>query len=201
MIGQIQTVCKVMLFSHATSGRARLFFPRFLALLSLVLGSFAFSAPAVLAQAESVTGLPLPRFVTTRSNPINVRVGPGTKYDIAWNFLVSGVPVEIIQEFDTWRKIRDLDGMEGWVHQSLLVGTRAGYAQPILANGEVEMLASQSDDADVRARLAAGVKVNISECDGQWRAVSAGPPGERASFSGYVRQEELWGVYPDEVFD
>ena len=201
MIGQIQTVCKVMLFSHAEPGRARLFFPRFLGLLFLVLGSFAFSAPQVYAQADSVTGLPLPRFVTTRSNPINVRVGPGTKYDIAWNFLVSGVPVEIIQEFDTWRKIRDADGMEGWVHQSLLVGSRAGYAQPIVANGEVSMFTNRSDTASVRARLAPGVKVNISECDGDWCTVAAGPPGERASFSGYIKQEELWGVYPDEVFD
>lgn len=165
------------------------------------MGSFTVSAPAVLAQAESVTGLPLPRFVTTRSNPINVRVGPGTKYDIAWNFLVSGVPVEIIQEFDTWRKIRDADGMEGWVHQSLLVGSRAGYAQPIVANGEVSMFTNRSDTASVRARLAPGVKVNISECDGDWCTVAAGPPGERASFSGFIKQEELWGVYSDEVFD
>jgi SH3-like domain-containing protein len=53
----------------------------------------------------------------------------------------------------------------------------------------------------VRARLAAGVRVNISACDGDWCSVSAGQPGERANFSGYVRQEEIWGVYPDEVFD
>src|SRR5690606_22745255 len=112
--------------------------------------------------------LPLPRFVSTRSNPINVRVGPGTKYEIAWNFLVSGVPVEIIQEFDTWRKIRDVDGDEGWVHQSLLVGTRVGYATPLLANGEVAMHANRSEESPLRARLAPGVKVTISNCDGTW---------------------------------
>lgn len=190
-----------MFISHAGPGRARLFFPYFFVLLPLVLGSFFVSAPAALAQAESVTGLPLPRFVTTRSHPINVRVGPGTKYEIAWNYTVSGVPVEIIQEFDTWRKIRDMDGMEGWVHQSLLVGTRAGYATPLLANGEVNMHADRAADSAVRARLAPGVRVNISECDGAWCAVSAGPPGERATYSGFVRQEEIWGVYPDEVFD
>lgn len=201
MIRQIQTVCKVMLFSHAMPGRARVFFPRLLACLVLVLGSFIAHAPASFAQTGTVTGLPIPRFVTTRSNPVNVRVGPGTRYDIAWNFLVSGVPVEIIAEFDTWRKIRDVDGMEGWVHQNLLVGNRAGYAAPLLANGEVSMFVSRSEMARVRARLAPGARMNINECDGNWCAVAAGPPGERASFSGFVRQEEIWGVYPDEVFD
>lgn len=201
MIRQIHSVCKVMFISHARSGRARPHFSRFFVCLPLVLASLFMSAPQVSAQAESVSGLPLPRFVSTRSNPINVRVGPGTRYEIAWNYTVPGIPVEIIQEFDTWRKIRDLDGAEGWVHQSLLVGSRAGYATPLVGGGEVDMRAARSEDAGIRARLAPGVRVNISECDGAWCSVTAGQPGERASFAGYVRQEEIWGVYPDEVFD
>ena len=194
MIGQIQPVCKVMLFLPAFTGRVRAF-------LFVVLAGFSgvFAVPA-LAQ-DNPSGLPLPRFVTTRSHPINVRVGPGTRYEIAWNYTVSGVPVEIIQEFDTWRKIRDLDGEEGWVHQSLLSGNRAGYATPLMANGEVAMHAQKAADADVRARLSPGVRVTISECDGAWCSVSAGQPGEQQAYSGWVRQEELWGVYPDEVFD
>ena len=61
-------------------------------------------AGAAHAQADNPSGLPLPRFASTRSDPINVRVGPGTKYEIAWTYLKPGVPVEIVQEFDTWRK-------------------------------------------------------------------------------------------------
>jgi SH3-like domain-containing protein len=190
-----------MLLMHAISGGARHRFFSF-ALIGLALLSAFFAVPApVVAQADNPSGLPLPRFVSTRSNPINVRVGPGTKYDIAWNYVVSGVPVEIIQEFDTWRKIRDADGSEGWVHQSLLVGTRLGYAAPLIANGEVAMRSNRSDEAGVRARLGAGAKVQIKECDGQWCEVSASQPGERSSYSGFVAQEELWGVYPDEIFD
>jgi SH3-like domain-containing protein len=195
VIGQIQPVCKVMLFLPVLADRLRAFFLVFLALLAALLAL----SPA-LAQ-DNPSGLKLPRFVTTRSHPINVRVGPGTRYDIAWNYTVSGVPVEIIQEFDTWRKIRDVEGDEGWVHQSLLSGNRAGYATPLVANGEVSMLADRSETAAVRARLAAGVRVSISECDGAWCNVTAGQPGERQSFAGWVRQEELWGVYAAEEFD
>jgi SH3-like domain-containing protein len=194
VIGQIHSVCKVMLFLPAFRGRAPVF-----ALVALALAS-GFAALPALAQ-DNPSGLPLPRWVSTRSNPINVRVGPGTRYEIAWNFIVSGIPVEVVQEFDTWRKIRDVEGDEGWVHQSLLTGTRVGYATPLIANGEVAMHASADENAGVRARLAPNVKVTISECDGSWCQVQAGQPGERQNFSGWVRQEELWGVYPDEVFD
>lgn len=160
--------------------------------------------PPALAQANNPSGLPLPRFASTRSEPINVRVGPGQKYDIAWTYLKSGIPVEIVQEFDTWRKIRDVDGTEGWIHQNLLAGTRAGYVTPLLANGEISLLAGRSDESAVRARLGPGLKVTIKQCDGIWCEVSAGgqdPAARATTYSGYLHQEELWGVYPDEVFD
>lgn len=184
-----------MLFLSALADRLRAFILVFTALCAGLV-----ALPPALAQ-DNPSGLPLPRFVTTRSHPINVRVGPGTRYDIAWNYTVSGVPVEIIQEFDTWRKIRDVEGDEGWVHQSLLSGNRAGYATPLLANGEVSMHVDKSEEAAVRARLSPGVRVSISECDGAWCNVSASQPGERHSFAGWVRQEELWGVYAAEEFD
>lgn len=163
----------------------------------------ALSLPAF-AQATNPSGLPLPRFASTRSDPINVRVGPGTKYEIAWTYLKSGIPVEIVQEFDTWRKIRDTDGDEGWVHQNLLTGTRLGYVTPIMANGELVLRANRSDDSGVRARLGPGLKVTIKECDATWCEVTASgldANQRNANYSGYVHQEELWGVYPDEIFD
>jgi SH3-like domain-containing protein len=170
-------------------------------LLTLLALLVAALVPPALAQANNPSGLPLPRFASTRSEPINVRVGPGERYDIAWTYLKSGIPVEIFQEFDTWRKIRDADGEEGWIHQNLLTGTRAAYVTPIIANGEVPLLADQSEGAAVRARLGPGLKVTVKQCDGTWCEVSASGPGQRNTYSGYLHQDELWGVYPDEVFD
>jgi SH3-like domain-containing protein len=196
VIGQFLSVCKVMFRLPAISGLMRPFF-LFVIVLALALPA----APQVILAQDNPSGLKLPRFVTTRSSPINVRVGPGTRYEIAWNFLVPGVPVEIIQEFDTWRKIRDSEGDEGWVHQSLLAGARAGYVTPLIANGEVAMRSNPSDEAAIRARLAAGVRVSINECNGTWCQTAASQPGERSTYSGWIRQEELWGVYPNEDFD
>ena len=203
MIRQFEFICKAMFdqprhggFGRQFSSLARLLATLLLALLACV--------PPILAQTSNPSGLPLPRFASTRSDPINVRVGPGTRYEVAWTYLQSVIPVEIVQEFDTWRKIRDVDGAEGWVHQNLLQGTRAGYATPLLANGEVAIRASAADTAALRARLGPGFKVVIKQCDGAWCEVTATSPagnGRAASYSGHVRQEELWGVYPDEIFD
>jgi SH3-like domain-containing protein len=159
--------------------------------------------PVAPLAAEGPSGLPLPRFVTTRSNPINVRVGPGTKYDVAWVYVKAGTPVEIIQEFDTWRKIRDADGSEGWLHQNLLQGKRAGLVSP----GSTEPVALRRDPDDkagVRAWLTPSFRVDIKECDGKWcKVIATAHPvtGSPQSFDGWVHQGDLWGVYKDEAFD
>lgn len=156
------------------------------------------------APRSNPSGLPLPRFVSIRSNEVNVRVGPGEKYAIAWIYLKAGTPVEIINEFDTWRKIRDLDGTEGWVHQSMLVGRRAGIVAPWSQSPQIPLQSGRTADGGVRAFLAPGFRVDITECDGQWCEVAATdhPTGGRtATYHGYLPQESLWGVYRDENFD
>ena len=72
------------------------------------------------AAAQSETGLPVPRFVTLRADEVNLRTGPGEQYPIEWIYVRAGLPVEIIAEFGNWRRIRDFEGIEGWVFHSLL---------------------------------------------------------------------------------
>ncbi|HEV7277690.1 MAG TPA: SH3 domain-containing protein [Devosiaceae bacterium] len=174
------------------------------ALLLLVLLAAGVLAAGLARAAEGASGLPLPRFATTRSSPINVRVGPGTRYDIAWVYVKPGTPVEIVQEFDTWRKIRDFDGSVGWVHQNLLSGKRAGLAAPWDEAEKTPLLSGRDPDGGVRAWLGSKFRVDISSCDGQWCAVSATSKpeeGRTASYSGYLPQAKLWGVYQGEAFD
>jgi SH3-like domain-containing protein len=162
------------------------------------------SVPALaLAAPTNPSGLPLPRFVTIKSKESTVRVGPGYQYDVAWKYLVGGVPVEVVQEYDVWRKIRDVDGTEGWVHQTALAGTRAGYVLRSVS-GEIGLRASASDDGNVVAWVGPGFPVRIQACNGDWCSVSAtdnpanGPAG---TYSGWLPETDLWGVYKGERFD
>jgi SH3-like domain-containing protein len=171
---------------------------------ALFLALLPAAVTTAVAAAETPSGLPLPRFVTTRSTPINVRVGPGTKYDVSWVYKVAGTPVEIIQEFDVWRKIRDVDGSEGWVHQNMLSGNRAGYVLPEANVERVALRMSAAADAGVSAWVGPGFPVKIQGCDAGWCAVLAvdHPDGRAAAtYSGYVPEGDLWGVYRGESFD
>ena len=72
----------------------------------------------------SVTGLPLPRYASLKTDRVNLREGPSKDHATKWVFQRAGLPVEITAEFDIWRKVRDSEGAEGWVLHSLLSGRR-----------------------------------------------------------------------------
>lgn len=167
-----------------------------LALSALMLAS-AFATPAFSQATKSASGLPLPRFVSLKSKKINLRVGPGRDYAVSWLYMKSGLPVEIIQEYDNWRRIRDADGAEGWVFHSMLSGDRSAIAAPWMrTKGDVfvNMRVDSRDNAAVVARLQPGVIIKIDECNGDWCHAEA------QGVEGYVSQAEIWGAYPGEAF-
>lgn len=145
------------------------------------------------------TGLPVPRYVSLKTDRVNLREGPSKDHRTAWVFQRAGLPVEIIAEYETWRRIRDSEGTEGWVLHSLLSGRRTALVMP-WARGEgapIELLDRTEDRGGVVARLQPGVIVNIKDCSGAWCRVLVVMDGAR-DLDGYIRQEKLWGVYPNE---
>jgi SH3-like domain-containing protein len=135
------------------------------------------------------TGLEIPRFVSFRSGEVYMRSGPGTRYPVRWIYKRKNFPVEIIQEFDTWRKVRDHEGAEGWVHQSLITGRR--YAL-INAGHNIEAFRDDDIDARVTMRLEPEVIAKISECNENWCALT------HSGYNGWVEKKYLWGVYDQE---
>ena len=147
------------------------------------------------AAAMGKSGLALPRFVSLKAGRVNVRVGPGEDYKVAWVFTRSALPVEIIQEFDTWRRIRDSDGQMGWVFHSLLSGKRTAVVTPWGKGDPLPLRARGRADAAVTAYLQPGVEAGVDRCTGGWCDLSGD------GFSGWIEQNQLWGVYPDEIVD
>ena len=141
------------------------------------------------------TGLPVPRFVSIKADKVNVRSGPTRQHGVAWVFTRAGLPVEVTAEFETWRRIRDADGAEGWVYNSMLSGRRTALVSPWAKEGPAALYASPDKDSAVKARLEAGVLGKVDHCDGTWcRFFDNG-------FDGFIEQVKLWGVYPGEKFD
>ncbi len=148
-------------------------------------------------QAGSVTGLPVPRYVSLKTDRVNLREGPSKEHRTRWVYQRAGLPVEVVAEFETWRRVRDADGAEGWVLHSLLSGRRTALVAPWSKNkDEAFMLRKEADEGSaVVARVQPGVIANVSACANSWCRISI------ADTQGYLRQDRLWGVYPNEKVD
>lgn len=146
----------------------------------------------VAAEPKSSSGLPIPRFVSLNDQKVFVRTGPALRYPIKWIYQRENMPVEVIQEFDTWRKVRDIDGDDGWVHQSLLSGDRS-----VIVKGEqnLSLRKSAGDTSGVLAYLEPNVVALAEVCDGAWCRITAG------GYTGWAERKFLWGVYDSEDFD
>jgi SH3-like domain-containing protein len=110
-------------------------------------------------------------------------------------FQRAGLPVEVTAEFETWRRVRDADGTEGWVLHSLLSGRRTVLISPWTKNkGETFALRdSANESAAVVATLEPGVIANVQSCQNAWCRLTV------SKITGYIRQDRLWGVYPNET--
>jgi SH3-like domain-containing protein len=130
------------------------------------------------------------RFASLKYDKVYLRSGPSTDYPIQWVYVRKGLPVEILASFDIWRKIRDIDGTQGWVNQLQLNGVR----RSVLVVGAVrDLRRDPRDDGDIVALVEPGVVAAISKCDSAWCELRAG------GYRGWLRRDALWGLEPDET--
>jgi SH3-like domain-containing protein len=163
------------------------------AILTAVFVRAAFAAQPA-AEATDPSGLPLPRFVSLKTDKVNVRGGPTKDHDVTWVYKRAGLPVEITAVFENWRRIRDWEGSEGWVYHSLLTGRRTGLIAPAAKTNDdaIPIYSSPAATSAVVARLQPRVLSQVKRCTGTWCRIA----GE--GFDGWIEQNRLWGVYPDE---
>lgn len=164
-----------------------------MALVSLGLSGtvYAESVPTEAAEPDQSSGLPLPRYASLKSDNVYVRTGPSMDYPIKWIYKKEGMPVEIIQEFDAWRKIKDPNGDIGWAHKILLSGkktARISSDEPAIAYDDTEM------EKPV-VQFEKGVIVNIEECQKLMCRVQFAP------YEGWIEKKHLWGVYGSDIFN
>jgi SH3-like domain-containing protein len=164
-----------------------------LAALLIVLSPFAAHAAEQVAVGPA-SGLPVPRFVSLKTDKVNVRVGPAKDHEVAFVYSRSALPVEVIAESDNWRRIRDWEGAEGWVWHSLLSGRRTALVAPQSKGKDVLMAlhAKPDEKSGVAAKLEGGVLGTVKRCGGGWCRIA----GE--GFDGWIEQTRLFGVYPNE---
>lgn len=161
---------------------------RLAGLLGLIFAAAVIAAPRAGA-ADGQPAAKLPRFVSLRSDEVNLRIGPGRNYPIAWVLTRKGMPVEIIAQFEHWREVREPQGSEGWVQERMLIGQRT-----VMITGKVgDLHQAPSGASALVARAEPGVVANLLECRPEWCRITAD------HLTGWIRREDIFGVLPDET--
>ncbi len=134
---------------------------------------------------------PAPHFASLRSGEVNMRTGPGTRYPIEWVYKRKNLPVEVIGEFEIWRRVRDSEGAEGWVHKSSLVNKRMA----IVTGAPRNLLDDGTNQAAIVAHLENGTVGQVLSCSKDWCRLKFD------GTKGYLRKSEFWGVYGAETLN
>ncbi len=160
--------------------------------LAAMLGMIPGLGHAAKDSGATTSGLPVPRYVSLKSDHVNVRAGPTKDNDVAWVYTRAGLPVEITAEFENWRRVRDSEGSEGWVYHSMLSGRRTAVIT-MKSKNELAPLYESADQASaIAAKLQAGVVAQVKKCSNGWCRITGN------GFDGFIEQQRLWGVYADE---
>ena len=136
----------------------------------------------------------LPRFVSLRVSSANLRTGPGERFPIEWVYQKKGLPVELLKKYDIWRKIRDYEGTEGWVHRRMLTDNRTVMTQ----NADQSVLYDEEDPSSaIIAFIDPMVIGRLQECPNKSLFCKVAFPGA----TGWILRENLYGLYPAETIE
>jgi len=160
--------------------------------LAVAWGLITGIAGPAFGQTQS-TGLPLPRFVSLRADEVNMRTGPGVQYPVEWVYRRRQLPMEVIAEYGTWRKVRDWQGTQGWIHQSMLTGKRTFVITSTVRN----VRRKPDSNSATEARAEAGAIGEIKSCGkGEgWCQIEIG------RYDGWLRRVDFWGAYENEKIE
>ena len=155
-------------------------------LLFAVASAFAQSVTPV--RVSKFSGKEVPRFETLKYNAVNGRAGPSRDHPILWRYERKGLPLLVIKESQTWRRVRDPSGAEVWVHAHMLEPDTKAMVQT-----DTVMHHAPDAESEEIARIEATVLVELGKCADNWCRIEAG------NYKGFVLVTALWGVTTSEA--
>jgi SH3-like domain-containing protein len=145
------------------------------------------------SQASAVFNpeLPVPRFASLGSDKVYMREGPTYRHPILWVYRRKGLPVEVLAQYDVWRRVKDSDGTVGWVHSSMIAETRTIV---VTARSHVPLRRTNDLRSQILALAQPGVVAKLEACATSVCEI------ETAGTEGWIEKKNIWGVKPGEVF-
>jgi len=127
--------------------------------------------------------------IKRKSDSANMRVGPGERFEILWNFKKPGLPLKIHKTFDHWYQVETPDGSVGWMSRILISDKEKTII--FLKNEKIYK------NKDIEAKILAYVEKNsilkIHYCKNEWCKVES----KKYKIIGFVQKNKnsMWGAY------
>ena len=156
----------------------------------IVFISIIFFYQASNANIGKETGLEIPRYVSLKSDDANIRVGPSKNYPIKIKYIIKSYPLKVLEEYEDWRKVEDFKKNIGWIHKSLISGTRTGI---VLSNNNKTTKLLNTLGGDLIGEIGKGNIIFLEKCKIDWCLVSSG------NYKGWMDKKYIWGVNEKEI--
>ena len=144
------------------------------------------------AEIGKETGLEIPRYVSLKSNDANIRVGPSKNYPIEIKYIKKNYPLKVLEEYEDWRKVEDFQKNFGWIHKSLISGTRTGI---VLSNKNKTIKLLNTLNGNVVGEIGRGNIVFLEKCKIDWCLVSS------RNYKGWIDKKYIWGIKEKELIN
>ena len=122
-------------------------------------------------------------FLSLKKNEVNVRVGPSKDYPIKFTYKKKYLPLQILDKFENWKKIKDFENNSGWIHTSLLSKKKSAIN---IKNNSI-LYKKSTIFSEPIAKLETGRLVLIKKCKVKWCKITSG------KYTGWIEKKYLWG--------
>ena len=122
-------------------------------------------------------------FLTLRNDKVNLRQGPSFEYPIKLFYKKKYLPVLVQDKSDNFRKIRDHENNNGWIHVSQLSKKKAA----ITLEENILVFSNPTLYSKPLVVLAKGKLCRVLKCKSEWCKIKVD------KFVGWIKKESLWG--------
>ena len=122
-------------------------------------------------------------FLTLRNDKVNLRQGPSFEYPVKIFYKKKYLPVLVQDVSENFRKIRDHENNNGWIHISQLTKKKAA----ITVDDDLLVFSNPTIFSKPVVKLKKGRLVLIKKCKKNWCKVNVD------KFKGWIKDESLWG--------
>ena len=124
------------------------------------------------------------KFLSLKNNEVNLRIGPSFEYPIRLTYIKKYLPVVIIDQSETWRKVRDFESNSGWIHISQLSKKKAA----IVIDDRLIVFNKPSIYSTPTVILKKGRLCKIIKCKEGWCKIKVD------KYKGWIKKVSLWGL-------